>query len=401
MAIKFYINASATNPKSALVQSESVIRPVNPPTFVVSDKVPIELYFVNGTGGFESWSGGGSYTLKVALGTPGAIPTGGTFTLTFGAQTTSALAYNVSAAALQTAFQALSSVGSGNATVTGTFPAYNIEFVGALANTNVGAITTTATSLTPESTVTATVITAGGGGSNEVVQIQLSATPLAYKDTWGTVTNGWSGNLNLSESRLISAIGDELHLDTYIEFQVKDGSGNPQTTYQFPIRVLNEVITGATVTSTAGATSPTDAEADLWYVNNKSAVTGLTGGASTDLDYIVTAGGEVATGTLATVTIDGEAYHYRLVAGTDAESLPAVIRPDDYNASTNARVWKLRYIGREVFFVDTADIQEPVGAHTYDIVGDDCYNPSFPTDGSGYGYRRIFDFKCLGVCAGA
>lgn len=32
---------------------------------------------------------------------------------------------------------------------------------------------------------------------------------------------------------------------------------------------------------------------------------------------------------------------YKLFAGTDAESLPGIVRPNDYNASTNAKVWKL------------------------------------------------------------
>jgi hypothetical protein len=41
-------------------------------------------------------------------------PTGGTFTLTFNGQTTAAIAYNASAAALQTALQALARIGSGN-----------------------------------------------------------------------------------------------------------------------------------------------------------------------------------------------------------------------------------------------------------------------------------------------
>ncbi len=31
---------------------------------------------------------------------------------------------------------------------------------------------------------------------------------------------------------------------------------------------------------------------------------------------------------------------YKLYAGTDAESVDAIIRPDDYNASTNTKVWK-------------------------------------------------------------
>jgi trimeric autotransporter adhesin len=46
-------------------------------------------------------------------------PVGGTFTLTFGANTTAGLAFNASAATIQTALQGLASIGAGNATVSG------------------------------------------------------------------------------------------------------------------------------------------------------------------------------------------------------------------------------------------------------------------------------------------
>lgn len=47
-------------------------------------------------------------------------PTGGTFTLTVGGQTTSALAYNATAAQVEAALQALSTVGANGVMVTGT-----------------------------------------------------------------------------------------------------------------------------------------------------------------------------------------------------------------------------------------------------------------------------------------
>jgi hypothetical protein len=33
---------------------------------------------------------------------------------------------------------------------------------------------------------------------------------------------------------------------------------------------------------------------------------------------------------------------YQLVNGTDAENLPFVVRPSDYNSGSNAKVWKQR-----------------------------------------------------------
>lgn len=49
-------------------------------------------------------------------------PTGGTYTLSFNGQTTSAIAFNASASTIQTDLQALSTIGTGKVAVTGTGP---------------------------------------------------------------------------------------------------------------------------------------------------------------------------------------------------------------------------------------------------------------------------------------
>lgn len=80
--------------------------------------------------------------------------TGGTFTVTYSGQTTAALAFDITAANLQAALEGLSTIGSGNVTVTGgpgdaggNTP-YSVTFAGALAGTDVAAMTTNAGSLT-------------------------------------------------------------------------------------------------------------------------------------------------------------------------------------------------------------------------------------------------------------
>lgn len=55
-------------------------------------------------------------------------PTGGTYTLTFGSQTTSALAHNASVTDVQAALAALTNIGAGNVTVTGTPTSYTVAF---------------------------------------------------------------------------------------------------------------------------------------------------------------------------------------------------------------------------------------------------------------------------------
>ena len=86
-------------------------------------------------------------------------PTGGTFTLTAGGQTTTAIAYNATTDVVLAALVALTSVGAGNATVSGTLltdaNGFDIAWTGTLAgSTNV---ITTAATLTGGSTPTSTI----------------------------------------------------------------------------------------------------------------------------------------------------------------------------------------------------------------------------------------------------
>ena len=60
--------------------------------------------------------------------------TAGTFTLTYKTQTTAAIAYNATAAAVASALTALTSIGANNVTVTGTAPTWTVTMAGALAN---------------------------------------------------------------------------------------------------------------------------------------------------------------------------------------------------------------------------------------------------------------------------
>jgi hypothetical protein len=66
-------------------------------------------------------------------------------------------------------------------------------------------------------------------------------------------------------------------------------------------------------------------------------ITGLTGGTATDLDGIPTVG--LAEGTMVAVFDGSETRIYRLTSGTNPESSPGVIRPDDFADPGNTKVW--------------------------------------------------------------
>ncbi|MHB9044411.1 MAG: hypothetical protein ACYC35_00575 [Pirellulales bacterium] len=89
--------------------------------------------------------------------------TGGTFTLTFDGQETSALNFDTTAGEVQSALVALSTIGAGNVQVTGTAP-YLVEFIGDLAEANQPEMTAS-DSLTPvEATIAVATTQAGGVG---------------------------------------------------------------------------------------------------------------------------------------------------------------------------------------------------------------------------------------------
>jgi hypothetical protein len=131
-------------------------------------------------------------------------PTGGTFTITFGGQTTAAIAFNAAASAVQTAFQALSSVGAGNATVAGNAGGpWTITFAGALATGAQSVATTTGASLTGGTTPSVSVTHAQTGtASTFAVAVSGSA--------GGPWTVTFQNALANEDVSLISANGDAL-----------------------------------------------------------------------------------------------------------------------------------------------------------------------------------------------
>ncbi|WP_280413482.1 hypothetical protein [Nocardia asiatica] len=91
-------------------------------------------------------------------------PTGGTFSLTYQGATTTPLAYNAAAAAVQAALEALSTIGEDNVTVTGSAGGpYTVEFVGDLAELNLPLMTKTA-NLTGGTSPNVTIAQSQAGG---------------------------------------------------------------------------------------------------------------------------------------------------------------------------------------------------------------------------------------------
>jgi hypothetical protein len=98
-------------------------------------------------------------------------PTGGTFTLTYSGQTTAGIAYNATAAAVKSALQALSTVGNGNVSVSGSAGGpYTVTFQGDLAGVNAAAMTASGAGLTGGTSPAVNVATSTAGGDAAFVR---------------------------------------------------------------------------------------------------------------------------------------------------------------------------------------------------------------------------------------
>lgn len=126
------------------------------------------------------------------------------------------------------------------------------------------------------------------------------------------------------------------YADAWIDGEITVQRRGVSNLFTFPLTAINP----------STATLSTLAQMDKRYIANLNTITGLTGGTATDLDGLVTT--DVAVGFTAFVLATNggvtQPKHFRLIAGTTAENTDPtagllVVRPDDYHAVSNAKVW--------------------------------------------------------------
>ncbi len=136
---------------------------------------------------------------------------GGTFTLTFGGQTTGTIAYDAAASVVQASLQALSTIGLGNVLVTLATPVWRATFAGTLASSDVGMISGDGSSLTGGSTTSVAIAetVAGVDNVNEVQSLTQSGTV-----SGGTFTVTFNGETTGAIPWDSTAATVELHMET-------------------------------------------------------------------------------------------------------------------------------------------------------------------------------------------
>lgn len=154
--------------------------PAPTPVFKQGDNVSVEIHWVRSNSGsqMEEVVFPPSASVKLAIGLIDVAPTSGSFTLSYGGNTTSTLAYNATAEQFASALNALASItAEGGVSVVKSNNQYKIVWntVGATANT----LTSNADLLSPITNWSSVVYRTGSATKSQIVLFKLRQAPVA------------------------------------------------------------------------------------------------------------------------------------------------------------------------------------------------------------------------------
>ena len=169
-----------------LATSLTSLAPATTPRFVKGDNGAINLYFLEATGNITSPFNVIDYTgtdVKFGVGSRTGTPASGTFTLSFGGQTSGAIGFSATAGAISSALNSLSTItAAGSVSVDGTM-ATNFVVSFNSAGTQ-GAITGNFARLIPTTTALIDERLVGDATNAEIQELQLRLAPAVYEPTW-------------------------------------------------------------------------------------------------------------------------------------------------------------------------------------------------------------------------
>jgi len=151
-----------------------------------------------------------------------------------------------------------------------------------------------------------------------------------------TAADFYTGTLSLNTTEIVTDLFEDEDTDDEVEVFVEmewAPAADASLVRKSDDAKLSLVRSVATGTESAA----TDATSSVALATLPD-ITALTGGTSVCLDAVVTVG--VTAGRFVSFAITNEFQIWQLQAGTTAEdSANGIVRPDDYNASTNAKYW--------------------------------------------------------------
>lgn len=248
----------------------------------------------------------------------------------------------------------------------------------------------------PSSVITAPQWTAESLSAGATISIGIKASG-DYHDgdllsgtssfTEDTVAKTYTFDLSLNTTEINTALNRDDSDDTNdtaaienalfeMTYKASPTAGVQSSIDDIDVTIKHDVLSGSEGTPASAAT-PSDYALTSDTIEFLPAVNSQTGGTAADLDSVATTSRTVGEGV---AFFDDDASStfrvYELVSGTDAESAPDTIRPDDYAASTNEKVWKLRNGSAGGALTDVVDDTSPQLGGNLDVNGNSIVSAS-------------------------
>lgn len=183
-SLSLLINIEDSN-KAGLVSDFASRVPASVPLLVRNDVLGVSLRFLTPSAvAGQAWNDVdySAATVSLGIGEFDETPSSGTFTLTYGANTTSALAYNASAATVASALNGLASIISAGG-VTVTSPQTGV-YVVTFSSAGVRTAISGTSSLFPDTSIPVSEVVAGTVSVPEVQVVQLVVNPYCLTTSW-------------------------------------------------------------------------------------------------------------------------------------------------------------------------------------------------------------------------
>ena len=329
-----------------LATSLTSLAPATAPRFVKGDNGEINLYFLEATGNvsapFNVVDMTGT-TVKFGVGTRTGVPASGTFTLSFGGETSGAIGFSATAGAISSALNSLSAITSiGKVSVDGTM-ATNFVISFNSAGTR-SAITANVSHLIPTTSALIDERLAGDATTNEIQELQLRLAPAVYQPTWTDL--GTALTVSVATTLTGSTLQNEVQR---ISFSRPPYQGSYRVTVPtYNVDISSTVTDGVFITATnhgltlaqpvvlTGFTALTGYTAGTQYfVRSIPQTTQFLLGVTAGAVAITTGTGTVTTGSVATTVLR---QTDPLDASTTASGLQSALQALDSIGAGNATV---------------------------------------------------------------
>ena len=329
-----------------LATSLTSLAPATTQRFVKGDNGAINLYFLEATGNITSPFNVIDYTgtdVKFGVGSRTGTPASGTFTLSFGGQTSGAIAFSATAGAISSALNSLSTItAAGSVSVDGTM-ATNFVVSFNSAGTQ-SAITGNFARLIPTTTALIDERIVGDATNAEIQELQLRLAPAVYEPTWTDL--GTAMTVSVATTLTGSTLNNEIQRVTFSRAPYLGSYRFTVPTYN--VDIASTVTDGVFITTSnhgltlsqpvvlTGFTALTGYTAGLQYfVRSIPQTTEFLLGVTAGAVAITTGTGTVTTGSVATTVLRQTTP---LDAGTTAAQLQTALQALDSIGTGNATV---------------------------------------------------------------